>query len=235
MLDSNVITNKYTSVFIFVLTFTVFSYITSIVHAQYLEKITAYFANNRNPNYSFINFIKSNNTSLPLLPFNILINILILSFVSAVVYIMFLTLFTKNNAINKPNLNNKPTPSLSSTAPLSTAPSTQKDLTASKLFDIGSKYFKKGGANNQLQSNLYQNYLKSLSDFKVPYNIFKWFVYVIIFNLLYFLAFVILINTNAISKKKLKEELYVKSLVHYYITGFYISSSMIFIFVAINS
>jgi hypothetical protein len=275
---------------ILIITFIVFTYITSIVHSQYIDQVSNYFSTNRPPKYSYENFIKTSYTSLPLLPINILIDILLMSLISAVIYIMFVSLFTKQN-ITKP-ITESPSPNIKSpniknietnvSTPITESQSDNTNLLLPKthnksfLNSIKSattspklKSFKnmfKGGAepnikttdipittanniiltdkitpvttnnitSNDSKPNIFKDYLKSLSNFNISFNIFKWFIYILIFNMLYFIVFLLFIKINIIDKKKLSDELYVKSIVHYYITGFYISSAIIYLIVVSN-
>ncbi len=233
--------------FILVITFIVFTYITSIVHSQYITQVSKYFTNNRPPKYSYENFIKASYTSLPLLPINILINVLIISLVSAVIYIMFISLFTKqNNDKNSPTIISTPdSTKVLNTPSTSFSPKSLLNLSekSADKFKSALSIFKGGSIDNAKELNIpthknkvniFRDYLKSLSSFELSYNIFKWFIYVLIFNIIYFIVFLILIKTNIIDKNKFKDELYIKSIIHYYITGFYISSSIIYLIIVSN-
>ncbi len=80
---------------------TIFSYVTSITHAQYINKVTNFFTKSKknsrtSPKYSYINFIHPDYTSLILLPIYVLINILIITLLLATIYVLFKSLFSKN-------------------------------------------------------------------------------------------------------------------------------------------
>lgn len=284
----------YNKKFIILLTFTIFTYITSVVHSQYIGQVSKFFINNKHPQYSYIDFIKSSYTSLPLLPFNILINILILSFISSVIYIMFISLFTKPEpnetsiqgnmgTINSQHISSSPVPIVNNKNSIENIDFTKFNLDNNKdkltnfanknpkLFKMGMNMFKGGASakikpindntvndniindnivndklkikdtkgissnNKDSKINGYRDYLKSLSDFSLTYSIFKWFLYVIIFNVIYFILFSLLIKTNIIKKNKMNEELYVKSIIHYYISGFYLSSVIIYFVTIANT
>lgn len=262
--------------FVIVLTFAVFSYITSIVHTQYMEQVKSYFTKTKSPIYSYSEFISSG-TSLPLLPIIVLINIFILTFVAALIYLLFLTVIVSRNcnAIVPPQSSKVMHGTTSKIMPENLSKIIPNNLSKIAPGDL-SKFIPKGLLNfptkmsggkvkvvplsednttNELenksidkqlddkqQSNkpsvdsfdIFSDYLKSMCKTDFIVNIFKWFIYVIFFQILYFTIFILLIKTNIINKKNLSSQSYVSSLIHYYISGFYISTSIIFFVIMSN-
>ncbi len=353
---------------IIVLTFVIFSYVTSIVHSQYINQVTDYFSKSRNSKYSYINFIHPQYTSLILLPIYVLINILIITLVFAIIYILFKSLFTRQNSNQEAGSSNNISINKSINSNKNISPISNKNIStisndndSTKLssnpvlktllnnidlqgikpeeliyllksaedsdFDVDKiKEIAKDKYNispeiiddllEQLQNttgmspkNLYDK-IKNLEKFnigstmKLAKNLLKqpltddqsnvskimskfiggdgniknirniskkntidkinnsklieskynfkgnviqdsiedyfksityiliWCVFVILFQLIYFCIFLLLIKLNVIQKSKFNEELYVKTIIHHYITGFYISTSIIFLVVS---
>jgi ATP-dependent Zn protease len=240
-----------------------------------MNQITTFFSTTRNPKYSYIHFILSDYTSLPLLPFFVLINIFLLSFVASIIYILFLALFAKKD----------PKCDMPAQSPVGNKNIDESTVrSAVKLFEFAAKDPRNNSIQNQqkidkimtggtqnshlqniknvraqgqlLNNNEVSNstnstkqdinygdklnsfipeYFKSLINNSLTSHIFSWFIYIIIFQLLYFIIFLILLKSNVINQSKLNEELYIKSIVHYYISGFYISSSIIYFYIMSNS
>ena len=159
----------------------IYTYTTSILHFQYINEI------NEITNEDGDNFDKI--TSLGFLPMRILINMMIISILVTILFILFkMTLSQLKEQDTKPNSSNE-------------------------------KENSKGNVMYQVLQNYYNQ------DLEI-YNIF---LGIFIFNILYFACILILFRgTKVLSFKKLEDISYLKSFIHYYFTGYYFASSIIF-------
>jgi hypothetical protein len=201
-----------------IIIYAIFSYITSVAHYQYVTQVASTVSNAVSS--SLAKDVNSTGvgqlTSLALLPVRLLINIMILSILVTVGFILFKTTLLQFRA----NMNKK---------------SKLEGGGEPEGSDGGEKGGgKRGGTATEgtegTEAEVKNILNKVLEEFYKASNLelYNIFLSILLFNTVYHLTLLLLFQSKVLSFKKLGEETYAKSIIHYYFTGFYLGASVLF-------